>query len=58
MQAGVECVDIIQLGGYPYWHTAEDTLDKISARSLKTVGEVLLGSLPRIEQRISTRRGS
>jgi hypothetical protein len=58
MQAGVECVDLIQLGGYPFWHTAEDTLDKISAGSLKTVGEVMLGSLPRIEQRISSRRGS
>jgi glutaminyl-peptide cyclotransferase len=56
MQAGVECVDLIQLGGYPYWHTAEDTLDKISVSSLKTVGEVVLGSLPRIEQRIAARR--
>lgn len=58
MQAGVECVDLIQLGGYPYWHTAEDTLDKVSAKSLKTVGEVVLGSLPRIEQRILSRRGT
>jgi len=58
MKAGVECVDLIQLGGYPYWHTAEDTLDKVSAKSLKTVGEVVLGSLPRIEQRILSRRGS
>jgi glutaminyl-peptide cyclotransferase len=56
MQAGVECVDLIQLGGYPYWHTAEDTLDKISVGSLKAVGEVVLGSLPRIEQRIASRR--
>ncbi|HEV2914509.1 MAG TPA: M28 family peptidase [Pyrinomonadaceae bacterium] len=58
MRAGVECVDLIQLGGYPHWHTAEDTLDKISAGSLKTVGEVVLGSLPRIEQRLATRRSS
>lgn len=27
---------------YPYWHTNEDTLDKISSKSLKIVGEVLL----------------
>jgi Zn-dependent M28 family amino/carboxypeptidase len=27
---------------YPYWHTNEDTLDKVSAESLKIVGEVLL----------------
>lgn len=52
MKAGVECVDIIQLGGYPYWHTAEDTLDKVSAQSLRTVGDVVLASLPRIEQRL------
>jgi hypothetical protein len=56
LQAGIESVDLIQLGGYPYWHTAEDTLDKISANSLKAVGEVLLASLPRIEQRIASRR--
>lgn len=58
MQAGVECVDLIQLGGYPYWHTAEDTLDKVSAGSLKAVGEVVMASLPRIEQRIINRRGA
>lgn len=58
MQAGVECVDLIQLGGYPYWHTAEDTLDKISAKSLKAVGEVVFASLPHIEQRLQARRGS
>jgi hypothetical protein len=58
MQAGVECVDLIQLGGYPHWHMAEDTLDKVSAKSLKAVGEVVLSSLPRIEQRLLTRRGA
>ncbi|HEX8142535.1 MAG TPA: M28 family peptidase [Pyrinomonadaceae bacterium] len=58
LQAGIESVDLIQLGGYPHWHTAEDTLDKISVASLKTVGEVLLTSLPRLEQRLSSRRGS
>jgi Zn-dependent M28 family amino/carboxypeptidase len=56
LQAGIESADLIQLSGYPYWHTAEDTLDKISAGSLKVVGEVLLASLPRIEQRIASRR--
>lgn len=55
MKAGVECVDIIQLGGYPYWHQPEDTLDKISPQSLKVVGDVVLASLPRIEERLRTR---
>lgn len=56
LQKGIEAVDIIQLSTYPYWHTPEDTLDKISARSLKTVGDVVLASLPRIEQRLLSRR--
>jgi Zn-dependent M28 family amino/carboxypeptidase len=52
LKAGIHAVDIIQLNTYPYWHTEEDTLDKISPQSLKTVGDVVLASLPRIEQRI------
>ena len=35
---------------YPPWHTAEDTLDKVSARSLAIVGEVVRESLPEVEQ--------
>jgi glutaminyl-peptide cyclotransferase len=50
--AGVTCMDIIQLENYPFWHTEDDTLDKISAASLKIVGDVVLGSLPRIEQKL------
>ncbi|MBD0369832.1 MAG: M28 family peptidase [Pyrinomonadaceae bacterium] len=50
--AGVTCMDIIQLENYPYWHTEDDTLDKISPQSLKIVGDVVLGSLPRIEQKL------
>ena len=38
---------------YPPWHTAEDTVDKVSADSLRIVGEVLLEALPSIEQRLS-----
>jgi hypothetical protein len=51
-KAGVTCMDIIQLETYPFWHTADDTLDKISPQSLKIVGDVVLGSLPRIEQKL------
>jgi Zn-dependent M28 family amino/carboxypeptidase len=40
---------------YPPWHTAEDTLDKISARSLQVVGEVLLEALGDLEQRLGSR---
>jgi hypothetical protein len=38
---GVPTVDIIDFD-YPWWHTADDTLDKISAQSLQTVGSVAL----------------
>ena len=34
---------------FPPWHTADDTLDKISARSLAVVGDVVLDALPSIE---------
>jgi glutaminyl-peptide cyclotransferase len=58
LRAGIESVDIIQLNTYPYWHTAEDTLDKISPQSLKIVGDVLLSSLPRVEQRLQSKAAS
>jgi len=58
LRAGVPAVDIIdfEYGSSPenndYWHSAEDTLDKISPRSLKIVGDVTLLSLPKIEAQI------
>jgi hypothetical protein len=56
LKEGIESLDIIQLSSYEYWHEPEDTLDKISPQSLKTVGDVVLASLPGIEERILTRR--
>jgi glutaminyl-peptide cyclotransferase len=58
LKAGIDSLDIIQLNSYPYWHTAEDTLDKVSPKSLKIVGDVLLSSLPGIEQHLSGHRGA
>jgi hypothetical protein len=52
LEAGIPSVDIIDLD-YPAWHTPADTLDQISARSLQTVGDVLVGALPAIEARLS-----
>jgi hypothetical protein len=37
---GIQAVDIIDLD-YPFWHTTQDTLDKVSAQSLERVGRVL-----------------
>ena len=56
LRAGIDAVDIIQLSSYPYWHRADDTLDKISPRSMKIVGDVVLASLPKIEQRLLKKR--
>jgi Zn-dependent M28 family amino/carboxypeptidase len=52
MDAGVPSVDIIDLE-YPAWHTAGDTLDAVSARSLQVVGDALVAALPQIEARLS-----
>ena len=49
LAAGVDSLDIIQLNSYQYWHTPEDTLDKISTKSLKIVGDTIVASLPKIE---------
>jgi glutaminyl-peptide cyclotransferase len=40
LEAGIRAVDIIDFD-YPYWHTTEDTVDKVSAGSLEAVGETL-----------------
>jgi Zn-dependent M28 family amino/carboxypeptidase len=50
LKAGVPAVDLIDFD-YPYWHTAGDTLDKTSGRSLKIVGDVVYLSLPEIDRR-------
>ncbi len=52
LRAGIDSVDLIQLNGYPYWHKAGDTLDKVAPRSMKIVGDVILSSLPLVEQRL------
>ena len=55
LRAGIPSVDLIQLNGYPYWHRADDTLDKVSAKSMKIVGDVVSASLPHIEQRLMSK---
>jgi len=53
VQAGIDSLDLIQLSTYPYWHKANDTLDKVSGQSMKVVGEVVLASLPKIAERVA-----
>ncbi|HET91212.1 MAG TPA: M28 family peptidase [Chloroflexi bacterium] len=39
-QLGIPAVDVIDFD-YPYWHTTQDTPDKVSAESLERVGRTL-----------------
>ena len=39
-ERGITAVDIIDFD-YPYWHTTQDTRDKVSPQSLERVGRVL-----------------
>lgn len=50
LQRGVPSADIIDLtNSAGYWHTPQDTLDKISARSLGIVGHVILESVKELQ---------
>jgi glutaminyl-peptide cyclotransferase len=40
LERGFQAIDIIDFD-YPYWHTTEDTIDKISSESLEQVGRTL-----------------
>ena len=60
VQRGVPCADIIDIeygpasdptGPGTYHHTAKDTLDKISAKSLTISGSTVLGTIKLLDQR-------
>jgi Zn-dependent M28 family amino/carboxypeptidase len=53
LRAGVPAALLIDFD-FPPWHTAADTLDKVSARSLAVVGDVVLDALPSIEHYLTT----
>jgi len=38
-KVGIHAIDVVDFD-YPYWHTTEDTVDKVSAGSLQVVGDV------------------
>lgn len=55
VRAGIPSVDLIDytygfanVSGGLYWHTSNDTLDKISPTSLKIVGEIVLRTLDKL----------
>jgi len=52
--SGVNVIDIIDLDYGPqgaYWHTAQDTMDKLSARSLQIVGDLVIQLVQELEQK-------
>ena len=51
LKRNVPAADIIDLE-VPYWHTPQDTLDKIDPRTLAITGHVLIESLPELEKKI------
>jgi glutaminyl-peptide cyclotransferase len=53
VDAGVNAIDIIDLDYGPsgsYWHTANDTMDKLSAHSFQVVGDVVLQLVRELEK--------
>src|SRR5579859_6190624 len=56
LKRNVPAADVIDLQNWPggdvfYWHTPEDTLDKISAKSLAITGHVFLESVKQLQTR-------
>jgi glutaminyl-peptide cyclotransferase len=52
IRRGVPGCDIIDFDVQPtYWHTADDTLDKVDPRSLAIVGHVFIETLPALEKK-------
>lgn len=40
-EVGISAIDVLDFD-YPYWHTKDDTIDKVSGESLKVVGDVAM----------------
>jgi Zn-dependent M28 family amino/carboxypeptidase len=50
----VNVLDLIDFDYGPkqaYWHTAKDTMDKLSAQSLQVVGDVVLAVVTELDAR-------
>jgi glutaminyl-peptide cyclotransferase len=53
LEVGIPSIDIIDFSygpGNSYWHTPQDTLDKISAQSLENVGKLVLSMLSELQK--------
>jgi glutaminyl-peptide cyclotransferase len=49
IKRGVAATDLVDM--YPYWHTPQDTLDKLDPQNIGITGHVLLESLPALEKK-------
>jgi glutaminyl-peptide cyclotransferase len=47
----VDVIDLDTVNDVPYWHTPQDTLDKISAKTLAIVGHVFLECVKQLQAR-------
>ncbi|HEU4387264.1 MAG TPA: M28 family peptidase [Blastocatellia bacterium] len=55
VERGIPAIDLIDFNygpGNSYWHTAQDTLDKVSGESIKVVCDVVIHSLPEVIKRV------
>jgi len=50
LKRGVPSVDVIDFE-IPYWHTVDDTLDKVTAKSVATTGHVFLESVKQLQSK-------
>jgi Zn-dependent M28 family amino/carboxypeptidase len=53
LRAGVAAADIIDLEN-PTWHTPQDDLEHVNAKSLQVVGDVVVAAIPEIEKRLAS----
>jgi glutaminyl-peptide cyclotransferase len=56
LEKKVPAVDLIDLDDYiaeGYWHTPQDTMDKISAKNLAIVGHVMLASVDALQKKFA-----
>ena len=44
-------VVVTDLNDYRYWHTTQDTMDKVSPRSLAVAGHVILETVNELQQK-------
>jgi Zn-dependent M28 family amino/carboxypeptidase len=52
LEAGVRALDLIDFTYGPdnaYWHTPQDTMDKLGAHSFEVIGNVLMRVIPELE---------